>query len=151
MAGARLQHDRATFDRPGHRATMIERKRIRYHTGATYQPIGRHESDESAVGGRPADRAAGVSAHGERGETRGPRRAGTARRAAREMLQVPRIARRGPRQVERGAAVSELVRRELAEEHGARLIKLARRARILAGNVVRADLRMSGRAASPGV
>ena len=77
----------------------------------------------SAAG--PADRAAGVGAQRAGHKPGGDRRAGAARRAAGEMLAVPRIARRRPRQVERRAAMREFVGRQLADQDRAGLVELA--------------------------
>jgi len=68
--------------------------------GAAHQPVGRHESRQTAERCRPAYRAAGIRAERVRGETGGDGGAGSAARSAGEMLEVPGIARRRPRQIE---------------------------------------------------
>src|SRR5262249_6346033 len=111
---------------------------------AAHETVGRPQADDAAQSGRTADRSAGVRAQRARHESRGDRRPRTAAGAAGEMIEIPRIARGRPRQVESGTAVRELVRGKLADEYGSGLVKPRDRSGIDGGNVVDADLRMPG-------
>ena len=101
------------------RTAVIERVGERKHAAARDEAVGRLQPDRAAIAGGPADRAAGVGAHRHAHEAGGDRRARSGRRAARDVIRIPRIARRRERQVERRAADGEFVRRELAEHHRA--------------------------------
>ena len=131
VSGHRLQQQRAVLHRPGHRSRVVHAERQRQHAGAADQAVGRLDAGDAAQRRRPADRAAGIGAGAAQDHARRHRRAGARRRTGGEMLGVPGIARRRPRQVERRPAHGELVRRQLAHQHRARLGPLAHRGRVL--------------------
>src|SRR6202011_3459456 len=79
--------------------------------------VGGFGAGEAPQRGWIADRAAGVGAECRRKEAGGKAGAAAARRAAAEMIEVPRVARRWPGQVEGRAADREFVGRELAEQY----------------------------------
>ena len=127
VAGHALQQQRAVLRRPGHRPGVIEREGERQDADAAAQAVGRLDAGDAAERRRSADRSAGVRPGAAQDQSRGNRRAGARGRSRREVLAVPGIARRRPRQVERRPAEGELVRRELAQHHRARLGPLLRR------------------------
>ena len=131
-----LQEVRAILHRARHRASVVERPREREDPRAAHAPVRRLEPHDATEGGRPADGPAGVRARGADDE---PGRQGGARaaaRAARDVVEVPRIARR--REAMAGAldAEGELVGHELAEEHRARLLPAAHARGVLVGDEV---------------
>ena len=151
VAGNRLKKERAILDRARHGPAVIERERIRHDAVAAHEPVRRHEPRDAAEGRRTAYRASGVGAQRSGNEAGGQRGARAARGASGEVLEVPRIARGRPRQIERRSAVRELVRQQLAEEDGARVAQSARRRRVFVGNVVDRDLRAAAREYAFGV
>ena len=150
VPGQRLQHDRAILDRPGHRAGMVKSEGIGINAGPADEAVGRLQSDDAAQRRRTADRPAGVGPHRAGHKSRGDRRAGTARRAAGEMLAVPRVARWRPGEVERRAAMRELVGCQLADEDPAGLIQPGDRCRVLGRNIIGANPRVAGGADAGG-
>ena len=78
MPGNDLQHDRAVFGRPRHRAGMIEGEGIGVDTGPADQTIGRFQTNDAAQGCRAADRSAGIGAERAGDKTGGDRRSGAA-------------------------------------------------------------------------
>ena len=139
-----VHRDRRVLDAPRERAAMIERIGERKHAAPRHQPIGRLEADRAAIGGGPADRAARVRAHRHAHEARRDRGARTGRGAAGNMIGIPRIARGRKRQVEARPAQREFMRGELAQKRAAGRPEPRRDDRILGGNVVFAQLRMTG-------
>ncbi len=109
---------------------MVEAVRIGVDPAAADQPVGRLQPDDPAQCRRAADRAAGVGAERRRDEPGRDRRSRPARRAAGEMVAVPRVARRRPGQVEARAAMGELMGGELAGQNRAGVVELAHRCRI---------------------
>ena len=91
-------------------------------------------SEPSAAGTKP-------------GRDRRPR---AARRAAGEVLAVPRVARRRPRQVERWPAMREFMGRELAGQDRAGVVELAHRRRVGGGDGIDAGLGVAGGADAGG-
>ena len=124
VAGDGLQQDRDVGHGPGHRADMVEGEGVGIHAAPAHQAVGRLQPGNPAQRRRQPDGAAGVRTECRRGEPCGHCSAGAAGRAAGEVPGVPRVARRRPRQVERGAAMRELVRRELAQQYPAALVQL---------------------------
>src|SRR3954470_6177408 len=114
--------------------------------GTTDQTICRLQADDAAQRRRAADRPPGVGAErpGDKaGRNRGAR---AARRAAGEVIAVPRIARRRPRQIERRSTMREFMRRELAQQHPAGPVELRYGRGVLSRDEVLADFRMARRA-----
>ena len=118
VARHRLQQQGAILHRPGHRAGMVQRLRQRQHAAAAGQSVGRLDPGEPHKRRRAADRAAGIRAGAAQHQPGRDRRAGAGGRSGGEMGRVPRIARRRPGQIERGATDRELMRGELAHQNG---------------------------------
>ena len=145
VARQRLQDQRAVLDGPRERPAVIERVRVGDDAGAAHQPERGHQADDAAERRRAPDRSAGVRAERHRDQPGGDGGARARRGAAREVREVPRIARRRPRQIERRAGVRHLVGGQLAEEHGAGVVEPARRGGVLGGNPVDEDARVARR------
>ena len=131
--------------RPRHGPAMIVGVGVRQHAGAADEAVGGLQSGDTAQASRAADRAAGVGAEARRHQAGSECGARARRRAAGEVRCVPGIARRRPRQVERRSAVRELVRRELARQHGPGGLQAGDGGRVLVGNAVDAGARMARR------
>ena len=145
VAGERLQDDRAVVHGARERPAVIERVRVGDDARAADEAERRHEPDDTAERRGATDRSAGIRAERDRHHARRDRGARSRRGAAREVREVPRIARGRPRQIERRARVRHLVRGELAEQHGARVVELRRRGGVFGGNPVDEDTRVRGR------
>src|ERR1700726_1487581 len=104
MPGDHLEHQRVVAHRAGHRPDMVEGEGERRYAAAADPAIGGLHAGGAAHRGWIADRAAGVGAECRREEAGGKAGAAAARRAAAEMIAVPRVARRRPGQVEGRAA-----------------------------------------------
>ena len=150
VAGNRLQQDRAILDRPRHRPGMIEGEGIGVDAGAADQTVSRFQADDAAQRRRAADRAAGIGAERAGDKAGGNRGPGAARRAAGEVVAVPRIARRRPGQIEGRPAMREFMGRELAQQHRAGLVKLGDGGRVFGRDEVLADFRVAGGADAGG-
>src|SRR5262249_30001715 len=141
--GDGLQDNGAILDAARQRPAMVEGVRVGEDTPAAYQAKGRHQASQTAQRGRAADRATSIRTEGHRYQARRHCRPGTARRTTGKTRQVPRIARRWPRQIERGAAVRKFVRGELAHEDGTGLVKLTSRGGVRVGNTIETHFRMA--------
>ena len=117
----RLQQHRAILGGPGHRADMIPAEGGRRDAGAADETVGRLDAGDAAQRSRPADRAAGVGSNTAENQACGDRRTGAAAAAGGEMIRVPGVSRRRPRQIERGSAIGEFMRREFADQDRAGL------------------------------
>ncbi len=117
VAGDDLQEQRDVLGAAGQGAAMVHRKRVREDAAAADPAIARLDPGEVAKRRRTAHRAAGIGADRAGHKTRRHRRAGAARRAARHVAGVPRVARRWPRQVIARAAEREFPGGELAHQH----------------------------------
>jgi len=106
--------------------------------------VGRLDPGDAAHRRRPADRAAGVGADRPRREAGRHRRAGAARRPARQVIGVPRVARRRPGQVEARAAERELPGRKLAEQDAARRLQASDQLCVGGRHMILAQFRMAG-------
>src|SRR5437764_14428813 len=73
-------------------------------------------------------------------ESGGDRRAGAARRAARQISRVPRVAGRWPRQVPARPAEGEFPGRELAHQHRAARFQQRHEMRVVGRDIVLAEL-----------
>ena len=101
--------------------------------------------------GGPADRTAGVRADSAQDHARGNRGTRPAGRPGGEMIRVPGIGGGRLRQVERGASVGELVRRQLAHQHRSGRSQPCRAGGVLAGDVVLQDGGLAGGGDARGV
>src|SRR6516165_7241550 len=90
MSGDHLEHQRVVAHGAGHRADMVEREGERCDAAAADPAISRFHAGNAANRGRIADRAAGVGAKRRRKEAGGEAGTAAARRAAAEMIAVPR-------------------------------------------------------------
>ncbi len=124
---------------------MIETEGERQHTGSADEAIGRLDAGDAVERRGTADRAARVRAHAAEDEAGGHGDPGAARRAGREMIGVPGVARRRPGQIEGRPAEGEFMGRELAQHDGAGLGEEPRRRRILLRDVVLELARMRRR------
>ena len=150
-AGHALQQQRAIFRRPGHRAGVIEREGQRQNSRPTGQAISRLDSGNAAKSRRSADRSTGVGPGSAQDETRGDGRPGARGRSRREVVPVPGVARRRPRQVEGRPTEGKFMRRQLAQHDGTRVRPLLHRMRIARGHIVLQQLRMRRRADPGGI
>ena len=115
---------------------MIERVAEREDPAPADPSIGRLQPDDAAIGGRAADRAAGVRAHRRGTEAGGDRHRRAARRARRIVRGIPRVARRRERQGEIRAADREFVGLLLAEQDRAGVAQPHPGLGILVGHMV---------------
>ena len=105
----------------------------------------RLQSDAAAVRRRNAHRAAGVrsfrkwDALGDHGS------GGAARRAARRVLRIPRIARDAPQRAVREAGEGELRRGRLAHHDAARAAQTLHHERVIVGHPILVGVRAEGR------
>mgnify|MGYP003693630163 CR=1 FL=1 len=126
VPGDHLEHQRVVAHGARHRPDMVEREGERHDAAAADPAVGRLHAGDAAHRGRVANRTAGVGAECRRKEPGGETGAAAARRAAAEMVAVPRVARRRPGQVEGRAADGEFMGRELAEQAPRRRLRAAR-------------------------
>ncbi len=140
-----LQHQGAILGRPGHRSDMVEAESRRGDPRATDQTVGRLDAGDPAQRGRTADRAAGVGADAAEDQPSGNSGTGAAAAAGGEVLDVPRVARRWPGQIEARAAIGEFMCRRLADQYSAGDGEQFGAGSIGIGNVVLQDLRLAGR------
>jgi len=138
-AGARQRP--AMVERPGQSLDAVE----------IDQAIGRLQPGDPAIGGRNADRAAGVGA--DRGEAHagGHRRRRAAARATRNVSAPPRVVGRAVVRVVGGRAARELVRVRLPDHDGAGRTQPPHRLGVVARYVVAMERRAVGRAHARGV
>jgi hypothetical protein len=143
-AGDRLQKQRDILGAAAERADMIHRECVGEDTAPADPPVGRLQPRDAADRRRAADRAAGIGADRGRHEPRRHRRAGAARRAARQMAGVPRVERRRPRQIPAGAAQREFPGRELAHHDAAGRFQPGDDLGVGGGDMILAQLGMAG-------
>ena len=144
VAGQGLQHQRAVLHRPAERPAVVERVGVGDHAGATHQTERGHQAGDTAERRRAPDRSSGIGAERHRdqaGRDGGSRACGG---AAREVREVPGVARGRPRQIERRPRVRHLVGGQLPEQHGAGLVELRGRGSVLGGDPVDEDARVRG-------
>ncbi len=111
--------ERQISRRSRQRAEMIEAGDKGEGARARKPAVGRLQPEQAAERGRDADRAVGVRAQRERHEPACDRAARTARRAARHVRSVMRIARGAVVHVLAGEVVGVLAHVERADENGA--------------------------------
>src|SRR5262249_44552211 len=128
------------------RTDLVKRRRERDQPVAADATIRWLEADDAAQSAGLADRAAGVRAKGEWRELGADGCRGTAARAARHTVEVPRVAGRKEARVLGGRAHRELVHVRLAEQHGAALGQAASDRPVLDGDERLEDLRAGRRA-----
>src|SRR5207245_744764 len=141
-SGDGLQDNGAILDAARQWPAMVEGVRVGEDTPAAYKAKVRHQASHAAQRGWAADRAAGIRTEGHRHQARGHCRSRTTRGTASETRQIPRIARRWPRQIEGGAAMRKLVGGKLTHEYGTGLVELASRGRVRIGNTLEAHFGM---------
>src|SRR5256885_9287981 len=116
VAGEHVQHYRRVHDAPRYWAAMVERQRQRDDAADRDETISRLQSDDTAIGRRRANGAAGVGAEravAQIGRNRSGRSAGRATRVSLERPGIPYrpvVARR------RCASERELVQVRLAND-----------------------------------
>ena len=108
---------------PPERPGRVQAARERDHAVAGGAAVGRLGADDAADRGGLADRAAGVGADGQRRLVGRHRGGGPAGRAARDLVQVPRVAAGAVRGVLGGRAHGELVHVGLAHDDRAGLLQ----------------------------
>ena len=137
-------------DRPADRAGLVERGGEGDEAVAGDPAVGRLGADGARDRGRLADRAAGVGADGERG-LEGPDDGGRAATgAARDPVEVPRVAGRAVGRVLRRGAHRELVHVRLAEDRHACGAQLADEGRVVRRHPALEDLAAARRRHTPG-
>ena len=116
VPGDRGVQQRGVHDRAGAGTGLVERRGERDEAVARDRAVRRLDPDGARDGRRLADRPARVRADGERGLERGEGCRRAAAGAARDALEVPRVARGAVRGVLGGRAHGELVHVGLAED-----------------------------------
>jgi len=150
VAGQRLQHEGAVLRGARHGPGVIERPRERDHAGPAHPPVGRLEPGDAAEGGRTPDGSAGVGAERAHRQAGGQGRAGAAARAARDVIEVPRVAR-GRKPVARKLdAEGELVGDQLAEHDHAGPLQARHAGAVRVGHPVGQERGARGGADAPG-
>ena len=115
VARGSQQKQPRVVDRAGERTKVVDRVPARRHDVERNTTEGGLQANQAAVARRDADRAAHVSALGERHAAGRDGNGRAARRATRIERRVPRIARRTPERAARKARVRKLGRRGLAD------------------------------------
>ena len=132
------QQQRGVADRAGHRPQMRDgaerRDRPRRHA-----PERRLQAEQAGEGARNPDRSAAVGADRQRTHAGGDRRGAAARRSARRLRRVPRVARDAGQRAVGHALPAELRRRVLAEQHRPALAQPRHRRRIVSPRTCRID------------
>ena len=109
-----------------------------------HQAVARHQTGGAGKCRRSTDRAAGIGAERPEAESGRHRHGRPGGRSAGEMLDVPWISGRWPGQIEAGAAMRELMRRELAGDYRTRGPEAAHRLGIPVGNTAQGGIRAPG-------
>ena len=151
VAGQGLEQQRAVLDAPRQRAAVIERVGVGDHARAAHQAERGHQADDTAQRGRAPDRSPGIRSERRRDEARRDGRPRARGGAAGEVGEVPGVARRGPRQIERRPGMRHLVGGELAEQHRTRIVEPGGRRGVSIGDPVDEDARVRGREDAPRV
>ncbi len=118
-AGHGRQQQRAIFGRARHRAALVQRRSESDHAVARHAAVRRLDPGNARERCRLADRAAGVRSGCSRRQIGRHRCRRAARRAARHVLEVPRVLDRAERRVLVGRAHREFVHVGLAQRHHA--------------------------------
>jgi hypothetical protein len=140
--GENAQAEGDVADAAGERAGVHpSHQRRRPVTGQWHSAVGRLQSHHAAAMRGVADGAAHVAAEPERRQPGGERGPLAARRAARDAVQVPRVARATEDQVVGLPPQRELGQVRLAEEDPARAPQTRHRGGIGAGHVIGEELR----------
>ena len=131
---------------PGERTGGIERERHRHHPAPAHPAVRRQQAHDPRDGCRAADRAAGVGTEGAEHGSRPDCDARAARRSARNVIRVPRIAALLQMLVVAVRPHGELDHRQAAEVDGARVIEPLHCGCRVVGPEIAADFRSAGRA-----
>ena len=136
VAGDGVEDDCRVLHALGQRPHVVQRPRQRQHSATAHAPVGGQQPHHAAQRRRDPDRSPRVCAQRPQARPGGDRRTAPPAAATRHVRRVPGIVHGPVVRVDAGGAQGELVQRQLARQHDARVLEFLCDEPVFAGHAV---------------